>query len=52
MAGGHVGLNMNLSEMVSDILEPMVGTIQGGTEVISTEDMVANVEEVNKGMEG
>ena len=52
VAGGHVGLNMNLSEMVSDILEPMVGTIQGGTEVISTDDMVANVEEVNKGMEG
>ena len=29
VAGGHVGLNMNLSEVVSDILEPMVSTIGG-----------------------
>ena len=43
---------MNLSELVSDIIEPMVGTIEGGTEVISTEDMTANIEEMNEEMDG
>ena len=52
VAGGHVGLNMNLSEIVSDVLEPMVGTLEGGFEVISTEDMVANIEGVNSEMVG
>jgi hypothetical protein len=50
VAGGHVGLNMNLSEVVSDVLEPIVGTIEGGFEVISTEDMLAHLEEVNEEM--
>ena len=35
VAGGHVGLNLNLSELVSEVAEPLVGTIEGGTEVIS-----------------
>ena len=47
VAGGHVGLNMNLSEVVSDIIEPMVGTMEGGFEVISNEDMIAKLEGVN-----
>ena len=30
VAGGHVGVNLYLSEIVSDILEPLAGTIEGG----------------------
>ena len=37
VAGGHVGMNLHLSEVISDILEPLVGTIKG-CEVISTEE--------------
>ena len=52
VAGGHRGINLHLSELVSDLMEPMVGAIKGGREAISTEDMVAKVEGVNKNMEG
>ena len=52
VAGGHVGLNMNLSEIVSDVIEPLVGTMEGGFEVISTEDMLARIEWVNYHMRG
>ena len=48
VAGGHVGMNLHLSELVSDILEPLVETIREGEEVISTEDLIANTEEVNE----
>ena len=51
VAGGHVGMNLYLSEVVSDMMEPLVGNIEGGKEVISTEDMIANVMESNDGME-
>ena len=37
---------------MSDIVEPMVGNIEGGTEIISTEDMVGNLVELNVGMDG
>ena len=30
VAGGHIGMNLHLSEVVSDIVEPLVGKIQGG----------------------
>ena len=30
VAGGHKGMNMHLSEIVSDLLEPLVGTLPGG----------------------
>ena len=52
VAGGHVGLNLYLSEIVSEITEPMVGTIDGGAEVISGEDLLANVDHVNEDMSG
>ena len=52
VAGGHVGMNVHISELVSDIVEPLAGTIEGGAEIISSEDMVAEVLELNKGMEG
>ena len=47
VAGGHLGMNMHLSEVVSDILEPLVGVIEGGREIISCEDMLARVEKIN-----
>ena len=52
--GGHLGMNRHISEIVSDALDPVVSTYQGGREVISTEDMIARAEiknEVNKVLE-
>ena len=47
VAGGHKGMNMHLSEVVSDLLEPLVGTLPGGEEVISTEDLLARIDDLN-----
>ena len=47
VAGGHVGMNLHLSEVIYDILEPLVGTIKG-CEVISTEDFLARVDNMNE----
>ena len=44
VAGENRGVNLYLCEIVSDILEPMVGVVIGGHEVISTEDLVARVD--------
>ena len=52
VAGGHMGMNLHLSEIISDILEPVVETLPGGEEVISSEDLQANFEEVNKNFMG
>ena len=49
VAGGHLGINLHISEIVSDILDPVVGCYRGGKEIISTEDMVAKVEIMNDG---
>ena len=46
VAGGHKGMNLHLSEIISDILEPLVETL-GGDEVISTEDLLAQVDILN-----
>ena len=46
VAGGNRGVNLHLSEVVSDILEPMVGRVKGGCEVISTEDTLARFEDI------
>ena len=40
-------MNMHLSEIVSDLLEPLVGTLPGGEEVISTEDLLARIDDLN-----
>ena len=45
-------MNLHLSEVVSDILEPLVGTIEEGVEVISGEDMLARVDRMNEKFEG
>ena len=47
-----MGLNLYLSEVVSEISEPMVGTLDGGAEVISGEDLIANMDILNEGIEG
>ena len=44
VAGGHLGINLHISEIVSDLLDPVVTTYEGGREIISTEDMVARIE--------
>ena len=50
VAGGHVGLGLHLSEIISDVVEPMVGLMKRGREVISTEDLLAKIEKLNKSM--
>ena len=52
MAGGHVGMNLHLSEIISDIQEPIENTIKGGEEVISSEDLQVNMIELNKKNKG
>ena len=44
VAGGHLGINLHISEIVSDLLDPVVALHEGGKEVISTEDMLAQLE--------
>ena len=52
VAGGNRGINLHMSEIVSDLLEPMVGRVVGGCEVISTEDTLARLEDVSSSMCG
>ena len=47
VVGGHLGINLHISELVSDILDPIVGTYDGGREKISTEDLIAKSEITN-----
>ena len=48
VVGGHVGINVHISEIVSDILDPVVDNYVGSREVISTEDLLARVELLNE----
>ena len=52
VAGGHLGMNIHISEIISKIIEPMADTFNGGREVIITEDLLARIEEVNQKMKG
>ena len=47
VAGSHLGINLHISEIVSDLLDPVVAHYRGGRDIISTEDMVARVEILN-----
>ena len=47
VAGGHLGINMHISEIVSDLLDPVVMLYEGGREIISTEDLLARLEILN-----
>ena len=51
VAAGNMGMNQHISEVVSDFIEPVVDTFEGGLEIISTEDMLARIDELNKKME-
>ena len=44
VVGGHLGINLHISEIVSDILDPVITTYRGGREIISTEDLIAKAE--------
>ena len=33
VAGGHLGINMQISEIVSDLLDPVVATYRGDKEI-------------------
>ena len=51
IASGNQGMNMHLSEIISEIVEPLVDEFEGGFETISTEDMQARfigLNEVNE----
>ena len=52
VVGGHLGINLHLSEIVSDVLEPVVSTYEGGKEIISCEDMLARTEILNEETKG
>ena len=45
-------MNQHLSEIISEVLEPVVDAYKGGNEVISSEDMVARVVDLNSGLTG
>ena len=45
-------MNLHLSEILSDILEPLVETLEYGDEVISTEDLLAQVKALNTKFRG
>ena len=40
----HLGINLHISEIVSDLLHPVVTTYKGEKEIISTEDIVVKIE--------
>ena len=50
--GGHLGLNLHLSEIISDLVEPLVDMYPGGRENISTEDMISRFEALNEDNSG
>ena len=45
-----MGMNMHMSEVISDFIEPVVDTFEGGLEIISTEDMLARIDILNEKM--
>lgn len=48
VAAGNAGMNIHISEIVSEVVEPLVSNIEGGLEIISTEDMLAWIDELNR----
>ena len=41
-------MNIHISEVLSEILDPMVDAYEGGQEIISTEDCKARIENLNE----
>ena len=52
ICGGNTGMNIHISEALSEFVEPLVDAYEGGSEVISSEDYMAHVEELNEGNTG
>ena len=48
VVGGHMGMNLHLSEVVSDLVEPLVDKYLNGRESISTEDMISKFVKMNE----
>ena len=48
IAGGNAGMNLHISEILSEIIEPIVDAHVGSDEIISTEDMKARFEILNE----
>ena len=48
IAAGNTGMNLHISEVISEMIEPMVDAFVGGEEVISTEDLKAKMEKLNE----
>lgn len=48
IASGYSGMNIHLSEIVSDFCEPLADNIKGKAEVISTEDLKARLTSLNQ----
>ena len=48
IAGGNVGLNLNLSELISEVCEAASMSFPDSKEVISTEDLVARIVNLNE----
>ena len=52
VASGNRGMNLHLSEILSEILEPVADRVENSCEVISTEDMVARMLVKDKSLVG
>ena len=48
ICGGNTGMNIHISEALSEVIEPMVEAFEGGNEIISGEDFMAQVEAHNE----
>ena len=48
IASGNSGQNVHMSELTSELLESVVTAYHGGVEIISTEDMLAKWDDLNK----
>ena len=49
VVGGNIGMNLHLSEIVSEVLDPVIENYEGGCETICTEDLAANLDILNEG---
>ena len=52
VASGNRGMNMHLSEIISEILEPVADGVENTCEVVSTEDMIAKMLKKDRSLEG
>ena len=48
IASGNTGQNVHMSELTSELIESVVTAYKGGVEIISTEDMLAKWDDLNR----